>query len=112
MVMLFIVMGNACTDVSSCFLKKLFDFSYPQEEVYDIRLSSNTDVPQHKILGYGDFNNDLRADYAAADNFGNILVFYYQKDGDLEGQYILTYTAELFVDCAPVNTYLCIFDWM
>ena len=58
---------ESCTDTSSCFLKKLFDFSFPEEDVYNISLS-NSDPPAHKILGYGDFNDDLRADYAAVDS--------------------------------------------
>jgi hypothetical protein len=45
------------------------------------------------ILGYGDFNDDLRTDYAALDpTTNNLLLFYYINDGDQNGQYLLTKT--------------------
>ena len=82
--LLLVLAAESCTDTSSCFLKKLFDFSFPEENVYNISLS-NDDPPAHKILAYGDFNDDLRADYAAVDAQNNLLIFYYQNSGEQEG---------------------------
>jgi len=78
--------SNRCNDNSQCFLKKLFDFSYPQEGVYSISLGNSQDTMNNQIRSYGDFNNDLRTDYVAIDNSGNILVYIYSIN---EGQYIL-----------------------
>ena len=64
-ILLLLFTVQSCDDLSSCFLKKLFDFSYPQENVYPISLTNNASVPSHKVLAYGDLNNDLRADYVA-----------------------------------------------
>ena len=71
---------GACTDCSSCFIKKLFDFSFPEENVYNISLSRNDGSLANTVMGYGDFNNDLRTDYLTFDSAsGNLLLFYYQE---------------------------------
>lgn len=56
---------QTCNDTSSCFLKRLFDFNYPQENLYSITLNNATVPSNYIILGYGDFNSDLRSDYVA-----------------------------------------------
>ena len=72
----------SCKDQSSCFIKKLFDFKYPEEDVYSINLNGDWASLQNIILGYGDFNNDLRADYLAFDpNTTNLLFFIYIGSG-------------------------------
>jgi hypothetical protein len=64
----------------------LFDFSFPVENVYNIQLSSQEGSLDNVILGYGDFNSDLRSDYVAVDpNTNNLLVFFYQDGGDNNG---------------------------
>lgn len=60
------------------------------------------------ILGYGDFNNDLHADYVAMDPLnGNLLLYYYINDGDSNGQYILQNISLGRFSCTPMNVYLC-----
>lgn len=96
-----------CVNVSSCFLKTLFDFSYPPENLWDISLSSTSSL-NNIILGYGDFNNDLRADYVALDPSNNsLLVYYYVNDGNQNGQYILQNVLQARFSCTPLNVYLC-----
>ncbi len=56
---------KTCTDKSSCFIKKLFDFNYPAENLYNITLNNQTIPSNYIIMGYGDFNSDLRSDYIA-----------------------------------------------
>ncbi len=70
-----VVMGR-CSDSSSCFVKKLFDFSYPEEGVYKINLDNGHNPLNYQILGYGDFNNDLRADFVALTTTGLELYYY------------------------------------
>lgn len=69
--------SSRCTDNSQCFLKYLFDFSYPQEGVYNISLGSEANSMNYKIRAYGDFNNDLRIDYLAIDSSNRTLVYIY-----------------------------------
>ena len=70
-----------CSDSSSCFIKKLFDFSYPEEGVYKVTLNTNPTSMNYQILGYGDFNNDLRTDYVAL-GAGGLDIYYYVNSGD------------------------------
>ena len=70
---------NTCIDTSSCFIKKLFDFSYPAENLYNITLNNMTVPSNYIIMGYGDFNSDLRADYVALQpETNNLNLYYYQ----------------------------------
>lgn len=71
----------SCTNVSSCFLKHLFDFSYPEENVYSIAFNDDLTSLDNVVLGYGDFNNDLHADYVAVNpNTNDLLVFFYRTE--------------------------------
>ena len=107
--LLLVATVHTCTDISSCFIKKLFDFSFPEENVYNIALNNDPGSLSTTVLGYGDFNTDLRTDYVALDrSTQDILFFYYQNGGDSEGQYTVKYRASLFMQCIPLNVYLCI----
>lgn len=104
---LMLISSLACTDRSNCFLKKLFDFNYPEENVYNISLSYNSNSLNNRVLGYGDFNNDLYADYVAVDENNSLLFFYYQNQGDSKGLYILNNTIAVYSGCNPESLYLC-----
>lgn len=70
---------KTCNDTSSCFIKRLFDFSYPAESLYNITLNNLTVPSNYIIMGYGDFNSDLRSDYVALQPENNTLnIYYYQ----------------------------------
>lgn len=70
---------ETCTDNSACFVKRLFDFNYPPENLYNITLNNATVPSNYIIMGYGDFNNDLRSDYVALKPATNSLnIYYYQ----------------------------------
>lgn len=101
---------NACTDLSSCFLKKLFDFNYPEENVYNISLSTDPNSLNNRVLGYGDFDNDLYADYVALDSKNNLLIFSYQNQGDTKGLYLFNSSIAVYQGCNPLNVYLCTFN--
>lgn len=56
------------------------------------------------IRAYGDFNNDLRADYVSIDGNNNTLVFIYSTTTN---QYNLVSNISAFQGCNPLNYYLC-----
>jgi hypothetical protein len=58
----------------------------------------------NQIRSYGDFNNDLRTDYLAIDNSGNILLYIYSIN---DGQYIPQLPISIYKGCSPINFYLC-----
>jgi len=68
---------ETCIDASSCFIKKLFDFNYPGEDLYSITLNNASVPSSYVIMGYGDFNSDLRSDYVALNPLNNSLSIYY-----------------------------------
>lgn len=79
---LLVYFAIACIDCSSCFVKKLFDFSFPEEKVYSISLNKDPGSLSNVIMGYGDFNNDLRTDYIALNaSTDDLQIFYYQDKG-------------------------------
>ena len=93
------------------FVKKLFDFSYPPEGIYPISLSNTTittggngNQNNNFIRAYGDFNNDLRADYVAFDANFNTLVFIYSTSSNL---YELSQNISAYQGCNPISYYLC-----
>jgi hypothetical protein len=55
----FIILINSqrCTDKPSCFIKTLFDFSFPKQDLYKVSLTDGNE--QYTMKAYGDFNNDL-----------------------------------------------------
>ncbi len=98
----------SCVNLSSCFLQRLFDFSYPEEKVYSIALNEDLTSLDNVVLGYGDFNNDLHADYVALNtNSNDLLIFFYSTDQDFNGQYIIQSTQTIVQGCKPVSTYMC-----
>lgn len=57
------------------------------------------------LKAYGDFNNDLRADYVSVDSNGNTLIFLYST---ASGNYEQTANSlPPYENCIPVNYYLC-----
>ena len=103
-----VILVSPCTDASSCFIKRLFDFNYPQENVYNIALNKDPNSLNNVVLAYGDFNNDLHSDYVALDtNTGDLLVFFYQSSGSSNGLYTVQNILQPFKGCVPLNVYLC-----
>lgn len=57
------------------------------------------------LKAYGDFNNDLRADYVSVDSNGNTLIFLYNT---ASGNYEQTANSLPPIEnCIPANYYLC-----
>jgi hypothetical protein len=102
--------SRSCSD-PNCFVKKLFDFNYPGEGIYNITLST---IPSHSggnpsemnnfVKAYGDLNNDLRSDYVSVDNYNNTIIFIYSTSTNL---YELKNNYTIFENCFPINYYLC-----
>ena len=67
-------------------------------------------------MGYGDFNNDLRTDYAALDPATSNLLVYYYSNSPRDGEYVLTNNSVILANttngCTPLNLYLCTYPSM